>query len=93
MGGIAPVQFTKILNKNPQEVSKIIEDTKAVSTAPTRNIFIRQMGVAAMGYAPNALDSQGVPLYKSLERSSNGRTYASITAEVLRFSKTGGLEI
>ena len=93
MGGIAPVQFTKILNKNPQEVSKIIEDTKAVSTAPTKNIFIRQMGVAAMGYAPNALDSQGVPLYKSLERSSNGRTYASITAEVLRFSQTGGLEI
>ena len=102
-GGISPVDLEKAsevldtigikLAGGKEKWNQLVEDTKKVSTVKTRRIFIRQLGITAMGYAPNALDSDGVPLYRSLQKSSNGRTYASITAELQRHYFTGGLEI
>ena len=93
-GGVSPVSLLPAFNMaNPGQISQWTETAKNAGMAPTRNIFIRQVGLTSLGLAPNAVDSQGVPLYKSLEKMPNGQTYASFTAERLRYYYTGGLEI
>ena len=93
-GGVSPVSLLPAFNMaNPGQISQWTETAKNAGMAPTRNIFIRQVGLTSLGFAPNAVDSQGVPLYKSLEKMPNGQTYASFTAERLRYYYTGGLEI
>ena len=75
----------------PEQISSWTETVKNAGQIPTRNIFVRKIGIASLGLDSNAVDSQGVPLYKSLEKMPNGQTYASFTAERLREYYTGGL--
>ena len=93
-GGVSPVSLLPAFNTaNPEQISSWTETVKNAGQIPTRNIFVRKIGITSLGLDPNAVDSAGVPLYRSLEKMPNGQTYASFTAERLREYYTGGLRI
>ena len=93
-GGVSPVSLLPAFNMStPEQISSWTETVKNAGQIPTRNIFIRKIGITSLGLDSNAVDSAGVPLYRSLEKMPNGQTYASFTAERLREYYTGGLRI